>query len=156
MKDELLSVIESGLREANDGTVAYEPTTFLTDALFNLWNPRVAHSVDTSRIAEEAQSYREALRANRPPPWFLGMSSAFAKQISKIDRKLQGRILEALVEITGNPEQLRGDTMKPLVGELKGCWRYRLADYRIIYSANKATGDITLLAFAPRGSAYAP
>jgi hypothetical protein len=48
-----------------------------------------------------------------------------------IDRKLQGRILEALVEITKNPTEVRGDTVKPLTGDLKGFWRYRVGDYRI-------------------------
>jgi mRNA-degrading endonuclease RelE of RelBE toxin-antitoxin system len=83
------------------------------------------------------------------------MSSAFSKDIVHIDRKLQGRILEALVEITENPTEVRGDTVKPLTADLKGCWRYRVGDYRIIYSPNKSTGDITLLAFDARGSAYA-
>jgi addiction module RelE/StbE family toxin len=82
------------------------------------------------------------------------MTSGFSKDINKIDRKLQGRILEALNEITQNPVSLRGDTVKPLSGELEGCWRYRIGDYRLIYSPDKSTGDITLLAFESRGSVY--
>ena len=62
----------------------------------------------------------------RPPPWFIAMSSRFLKDINKIDRKLQDRILEALNEITQNPVSLRGDTVKPFSGELEGCWRYRI------------------------------
>jgi mRNA-degrading endonuclease RelE of RelBE toxin-antitoxin system len=82
------------------------------------------------------------------------MSSDFAKAVAKIDRKLQGRILEAVLEIAVNPVEAVGDTIKPLVGELKGCWRYRIADYRLIYSPDCETGNITLLAFASRSSAY--
>jgi len=82
------------------------------------------------------------------------MSSNFTKAISKIDRKLQGRILEALTNTTDNPTTIRGDTVKPLTGELQGCWRYRLGDYRLVYSPDQSSGDITLLAFASRGSIY--
>lgn len=91
----------------------------------------------------------------RPPPWYVGMSSAFSAAIRQIDRKLQGRILEAIAEITQEPMKSRGDTVKPLTGELRGCWRYRLGDYRMVYSPDLSSGNITLLAFASRGSAYA-
>ncbi len=92
--------------------------------------------------------------ARRPPPWHVGMSSDFTAAVSAIDRKLQGRILEALTRLISNPLESKGDTVTPLTGELKGCWRYRIGDFRLIYSADKTSGDITLLAFSPRGAAY--
>jgi mRNA interferase RelE/StbE len=91
----------------------------------------------------------------RPPPWFMGWTKDFANSVEKIDRKLQGRILEALVEIAANPMESRGDTQKPLIGDMKGCWRYRIADYRLVYSPDSNTGNITLLAFGARSSIYA-
>lgn len=97
---------------------------------------------------------REEPVVRRPPPWFLGMSRAFTNAISGIDRKLQGRILEALAQICSDPVKARGDTIKPLRGELDGCWRFRIGDYRLVYSADPETGNITLLAFASRGSIY--
>ena len=60
------------------------------------------------------------IKAQRPPPWYVGMSSSFTKQISQIDRKLQGRILEALADLTNNRVEVRGDTVKPLIGDLRG------------------------------------
>jgi mRNA-degrading endonuclease RelE of RelBE toxin-antitoxin system len=163
--------VTAGLEEARKGLVKYDFAACLASELEDIWNPRLLMPL----IREEGLRYTEAAaprtapgrdddmlgpkRASplpkRPPPWFIGMSSAFSKDISKIDRKLQGRILEALLDITNNPIELRGDTVKPLAGDLKGCWRYRVADHRIIYSPDKTTGDITLLAFASRGSAYA-
>jgi mRNA-degrading endonuclease RelE of RelBE toxin-antitoxin system len=68
--------------------------------------------------------------------------------------KIRGRILEAISSITEDPVRLRGDTVKPLSGELNGCWRYGVGDYRLVYLPNRETGDITLLAFTSRGSAY--
>jgi mRNA-degrading endonuclease RelE of RelBE toxin-antitoxin system len=82
------------------------------------------------------------------------MTSAFSNSIIGIDRKLQGRILEAVADLTKNPLEIRGDTVKPLSGEFKGCWRYRIGDFRLIYSADRNSGDVTLVAFSPRGSAY--
>lgn len=74
--------------------------------------------------------------------------------IEKVDMKIRGRILEAVSEISDSPLEPHGDTVKPLSGELEGCWRYRVGDYRLVYSPNPNTGDITLLAFASRGSIY--
>jgi mRNA-degrading endonuclease RelE of RelBE toxin-antitoxin system len=82
------------------------------------------------------------------------MSNGFSKAISGIDRKLQGRVLEALADIGRDPLTPRGDTIKPLRAELGGCWRYRIGDYRLIYSPDLETGDITLVGFAARGSIY--
>jgi mRNA-degrading endonuclease RelE of RelBE toxin-antitoxin system len=82
------------------------------------------------------------------------MSRAFTKAISGIDRKLQGRVLEALSEICVDPITQRGDTIKPLRADLDGCWRYRIGDFRLVYSPDLQSGDITLLAFAGRGSIY--
>jgi mRNA-degrading endonuclease RelE of RelBE toxin-antitoxin system len=139
------------------GHVLYRPKSYLVRELDELWNPRPVvkedHSVLTAPLARSPPPKRPP-QPKRPPPWYVGMSSSFSKDISKIDRKLQGRILEALNEIIQNPVLLRGDTIKPLSGELDGCWRYRIGDFRLIYSPDKSTGDITLLAFESRGSAY--
>jgi mRNA-degrading endonuclease RelE of RelBE toxin-antitoxin system len=90
----------------------------------------------------------------RPPPWYIGMTKSFSSAISKIDRKLQGRILEAITELAQDPMQLRGDTIKPLTGNFKNRWRYRIGDFRLVYEPDKGSGDVTLLAFAARGGAY--
>ncbi len=172
MDVDFVKSVSAGLEEAGEGRVRYTLASRLAGELEQLWNPPLIvreESVAGVLPSFEASLRRRASRAysapapalgaaaptKRPPPWFVGMSSAFSKDIVRIDRKLQGRILEALVEITENPTEVRGDTVKPLTGDLKGCWRYRVGDYRIIYSSNKGTGDITLLAFDARGSAYA-
>lgn len=90
----------------------------------------------------------------RPPPWYLGMSHAFSKAIVEIDSRLQGKILEALTVISADPMTPRGDTIKALQGDLKGCWRYRIRDFRLVYKPYPETGDILLLAFESRASVY--
>jgi len=82
------------------------------------------------------------------------MADSFKKAIRSIDRKIQGRILEALSYIADSPITTIGDTIKPLTGDLKGCWRYRIGDFRLVYRPDPSTGDITLLSFDSRGSSY--
>lgn len=76
------------------------------------------------------------------------------KSTMKIDRKLQGRILEALGEIAQDTVTVKGDTMKPLSHEQNGLWCYRLGDFRLIYQPVPGKRHILLLALAPRGAAY--
>jgi mRNA-degrading endonuclease RelE of RelBE toxin-antitoxin system len=156
--------VTAGLEEARKGRVDYTFAAFLASELKDIWNaqPPIREEGIVYKKRALSRRYDDMLGPKpagplpkRPPPWFVGMSSAFSKDIVNIDRTLQGRILEALVEITENPTEVRGDTVKPLTGHLRGCWRYRVGGYRIIYSPNKTTGDITLLAFDSRGSAYA-
>lgn len=98
----------------------------------------------------------ESFRYYAGPPdlWQLGMTKNFQRDVSQIDRKLQGQILEALTTLTKNPLQVIGNTMKPLTGKFKGFWRYRIGDYRMIYMPNEKSRSIDLIGFKNRGAAY--
>jgi mRNA-degrading endonuclease RelE of RelBE toxin-antitoxin system len=172
-KTAVLDAVAAGLADSVAGRIGYSPLSFVIEWQLG-WQPAASkikeeHAIYPSpEVVEIGTAPREVVRSlppisrivesrsapKRPPPWYVGMSKEFAKQISGIDRKLQGRILEALTNLTSNPVQTRGDTVKPLTGDFQGCWRYRIGDYRLIYSPDKSTGDITLLAFAARGAAY--
>jgi len=156
--------VTAGLEEARKGLVDHTWAPYLASELQGIWNPQplveeegVRYSIAAAPHLEDEALVpkRASALPKRPPPWFIGMSSAFSKNITKIDRSIQGRILDALVKISESPTEVVGDTIQPLTGNLKGCWRYRIAGFRIIYSPDKATGNITLLAFESRGSAYA-
>ena len=87
--------------------------------------------------------------------WLVVFTSEFQKNIDQYnDKKLQGRMLEAIADIVGSPLTKRGDTVKPLTGVLKGKWRYRIGDFRIIYYPDEQAKKVSLLAFLPRGNAY--
>jgi len=88
------------------------------------------------------------------PPWLLGMSKDFQKDIRQIDRNIQGQILEALDDLVTDPIKPHGDTIKPLTGSFRGCWRYRIGRFRLVYFPDANSGNITLLAFSSRGSSY--
>ena len=74
--------------------------------------------------------------------------------VKKIDKYLQGRILQALLQIILNPNTIMGDTNKPLTRDLEGYWRYRIGDYRLIYKPVEKWSEILLISFAARGSVY--
>jgi mRNA-degrading endonuclease RelE of RelBE toxin-antitoxin system len=82
------------------------------------------------------------------------MTDQFSKDIDNIDRKLQGRILQALTKIQKEPIKQAGDTLKPLSGDLRGFWRFRIGDFRLIYHPDPVSGHISLIAFAGRGGVY--
>ena len=96
-----------------------------------------------------------ALFSIKSPEWFIGMSDSFIKNTRNIDAKIRGRILQAIANIMKAPIKKKGNTVKPLVGEMKGLWRYRFGDFRIIYQPDISTKHILLLAFDSRGSVYA-
>lgn len=89
-----------------------------------------------------------------PPDWYIGFSGEFVKSIAKIDRKKQGRILEALRKIAAAPTEVCGDTIRPLTGDLAGLWRYRMGDDRLIYFPDIQSKKVVLISYGSRGDVY--
>ena len=62
--------------------------------------------------------------------WKVEFDSAAVKQLRKIDRTWQRRIVAYIEEIATLPDpHVRG---KPLRSNLRGLWRYRVGDYRLL------------------------
>lgn len=92
----------------------------------------------------------------KPPPWRIAFTRRFDKDIAQLDRKMQGQILETLRKLSSFawPFQIQGDTFKPLSGDLKGMWRYRLGDFRLVVKPVLVDSELDLVTFAARGSVY--
>jgi len=88
------------------------------------------------------------------PNWYIGMSNEFIRAIQGIDRKLQGRILEAISHISSEPTTPKGDTVKPLTSDLKGLWRYRIGDFRLVYYPDSDGRRVVLVRFSSRSGVY--
>lgn len=86
--------------------------------------------------------------------WSIVMPDSFTKSIRGLDKKLKGRILDALGKITQDPLKENGDTVKALSSDKKGLWRYRIGDYRLIYRPEVEANRIVLLVCGSRGSVY--
>jgi len=63
--------------------------------------------------------------------WIVEITSTAAKQISKLDRQAQAKVLRFLREKIATEEDPRR-LGKPLRGEKAELWRYRVGDYRVI------------------------
>jgi mRNA interferase RelE/StbE len=63
--------------------------------------------------------------------WTIKLSDEAKRELSKLDKSVQKRILSFLqkrIQATGNPRS----SGKALQGKLSGLWRYRVGDYRLL------------------------
>ena len=74
------------------------------------------------------------------------------KQLRKLDRAMQKRILDYMDEVAllENPRS-RG---KALVENMRGLWRYRIGDYRVICEIQEARIIISVLKIGHRKNIY--
>jgi mRNA-degrading endonuclease RelE of RelBE toxin-antitoxin system len=137
-----VEMVQAGLGEMELGSVTTSHPAYAFDRLNQVW----LHG-----------EYSPALTpafSLAPSEWSLGMTDDFMKSIRGVERTMQGRILEALSYIIKEPTAAHGDTVRPLSGDLKQCWRYRIGDYRLVYRADPTSKRVVLLAFAPRADSY--
>jgi mRNA interferase RelE/StbE len=86
-------------------------------------------------------------------PWAYRLTDVALKQLGKLDRQAQVEIVRFLDErIAGpeNPERFG----KPLRGDLRGRWRYRVGNYRIICKFERAQVSVLVLQVGHRSTVY--
>jgi mRNA interferase RelE/StbE len=69
--------------------------------------------------------------------------------LKKLEKNMEKRIREKLIELSINPE-----LGKPLVGKLAGLWSLRVGDYRAIYQIRKSELLILILKVGHRKNVY--
>lgn len=137
--------------------IKFDSLTALRHALSRLWEglPPPPQSVGVFSVQSPlGPSLQLRERPDPQPAWLIGFRKAFLKAVDSIDRNLQGRVLQALHDIAIAPVTNRGDTVKPLTGDLDGYWRYRIGDFRLVYYPDARTRTVTLYDFAGRGGVY--
>ena len=85
--------------------------------------------------------------------WRIEITKTAEKQITKLDRNAQESIQKFLREKlvhTGNPRQWG----KPLHGEKRGLWRYRVGDYRLICDIQDEKITVLVLEIGHRKEVY--
>lgn len=131
--------------------------------LFLIWAPEpqraFLHQRVRTRVSQNNEAsleYFDLARHEGPPPWRIGFTAQFRKDVGALDRKLQGRILEVLQEVSGYslPFRTKGDTFKPLKGDLTGYWRYRIGDFRLVIKPIVDESEIDVITFSARGAVY--
>lgn len=85
--------------------------------------------------------------------WTVSFSKTAEKQFNKLDRQLQLAIrnyLRERIAPAADPRQFG----KALTAELKGLWRYRVSDYRIICEIQDQRLVVLVVKIGHRGDVY--
>lgn len=85
--------------------------------------------------------------------WHVRATPDFLRYLKRHPEKFDVTI-KAIEEIRQGPLSPRGNTIKPLTGNLEGMWRYRIGDFRIVYEAEPERRIVRLLDGGARGGIY--
>ncbi|MDB9494417.1 type II toxin-antitoxin system RelE/ParE family toxin [Spirulina major CS-329] len=80
------------------------------------------------------------------------LSQKAQKVYLKADKALAKKLARCLQQLEQDPRS--HPNIKPLTGEFSGCYRYRLGNYRVIYSINDQQVQVLVLAISHRSKAY--
>jgi mRNA-degrading endonuclease RelE of RelBE toxin-antitoxin system len=86
--------------------------------------------------------------------WAVEVKPTAEKQYRKLDKKARARVLEALRDLEQAENPFLHPGMRALTGELKGDWRLRAGELRILIEPQKETKTLQVYAILPRGGAY--
>lgn len=86
--------------------------------------------------------------------WSIKVSSIEEKYFKKLDKKRRRKIKEKLLALSHQQNPLENLQVKALTGELKGFYRLRIGDYRIIFALLEEEKVIAVVNILPRGNAY--
>ncbi len=148
-----MSAISNALAQADRGEFeVYSSEVEYRAALREIWEPPPEYDAVISFSLENEVRFSRS----RPVPlgWAVAFTATFRRSVEDMDKKMQGRILSAISELSEAPTAVRGDTLKPLTGERKGLWRYRLGDFRLVYEPRESDHLVVLLDFGARGGVY--
>ncbi len=73
------------------------------------------------------------------------------KEISTLPRRTRERVIQAIKKLSDAPRQ---QGARKLSGEMRGAWRIRIGDYRVIYDIDDDQEIVTILAVLHRREAY--
>jgi len=82
--------------------------------------------------------------------WVFVWTKTAQKAYSKYPQK---HLFQGILKVL-NEDPFHGPNIKPLTGDWAGFYRYRKGDFRLIYKIDKGKHEITLVAYASRGSVY--
>jgi mRNA interferase RelE/StbE len=153
-----LESILTGIKEIWSAIFFLENVSYflVSETLKELWEPqplilinKFPGKIPSKKVLPKGEPF-----PNKKPDLLISISNQFAKDVQNVDRKLQGRILKAIGIIFKDPTRPKGDIIKPLGGDFKGLWRYRIGNYRLVYHIDSESKHIILIAFASCGKKY--
>ena len=86
--------------------------------------------------------------------WQIEVKPTAEKQYRKLDKKTRVRIKEALYSLEQAPTPFHHKDVRALTGELRGDWRLRVGEWRILFTPYSEQKILYVYAILPRGEAY--
>lgn len=86
--------------------------------------------------------------------WKIEIKSTAEKYYSKLNKTTRKRVKAALQQLAESKNPLLNPSVKPLTGPLRGDYRLRVGDWRILFTPDKEQRIIYVYAIVPRGEAY--
>jgi mRNA interferase RelE/StbE len=86
--------------------------------------------------------------------WIVKVSSKAENYIGRLNKDNRKRIKEGLTQLSEYNNPIEHKNVKPLIGKLKGFYRLRIGDYRIVFSILREIHTIAVVNIAPRGDVY--
>jgi len=86
--------------------------------------------------------------------WTIKISSNAEKYYKKLDKSLKKIIKKNLLTLSQQENPLEHSQVRALTGELKGFYRLRIGDYRIIFALLKEERIIAVVNIFPRSNGY--
>ena len=86
--------------------------------------------------------------------WRIEVKPTAEKSYRRLDKKTRVRIKEALLKLEKSNNPLLHENVRALTGELKGDYRLRVGEWRILFTPDTERKAIYVYAILPRGSAY--
>jgi len=86
--------------------------------------------------------------------WRVEFSKSAFKHLKKLEDKTAQKILDNLQKLEEWENPLLRQDIRPLVGQLKGFYRLRIGNMRIIFELDRNNKRIGVQAIVPRGNAY--
>lgn len=86
--------------------------------------------------------------------WRVEIKPSAEKQYRKLDKKTRARVRDALRELEQLENPLLHQGVRPLTGELKGDWRLRVGELRVLITPQGDSKTLQVYAILPRGGAY--
>lgn len=84
--------------------------------------------------------------------WEIILTRPAEKIYENTGKEMKKRLDNCFEELEKDP--LYGNNIKPLTGKLKGLYRYRVGDWRVVYRIFRETNVVEIIAILPRGNAY--
>ncbi len=86
--------------------------------------------------------------------WSAELSKSALKHLKKLNKKTANRILEVVVELENSENPLLHKDVRPLIGKLRGFYRLRVGEYRIIFELDRKNKRMGIHLIVSRGKAH--